>query len=114
MDAGPASVGESLRVVRLSSETPSRPSSAAMARDTDGWVMPNSRAAREKLPVSAVRTNIANWLKRSFMLLVYISYANSANSSRLLHELSVLATPRHSALVDRGKGETHARDQKPG
>ena len=65
--ASPASVAETCRVVRTRSLTPKRRSSAAMARETEGWERPNSRAAFEKLPLSTVRTNKASCCSRSFI-----------------------------------------------
>jgi hypothetical protein len=59
-NTAPASVGVTRLVVRRSSLTPSRPSRLATIRDTEGCETPNSRATREKLPVSAARTNTDN------------------------------------------------------
>ena len=51
------------RVVLVMSLTPNRFSSAATAREAEGWVRPSSRAAFEKLPVSMVRTKSAQLLE---------------------------------------------------
>jgi hypothetical protein len=66
-NSAPASVTVMRRVVRSSSLTPSRASSSPMMRDTEGCDRPSSRAAFEKLPLSAARTNTANSCSRSLI-----------------------------------------------
>jgi hypothetical protein len=56
------------RVLRLSSRTFSRVSIAATCFVTVGWVVANSLAAFEKLPVSTTRTNISIACKRSMVI----------------------------------------------
>ena len=51
------------RVVRSSSVTPSRASSSPMMRETEGCDSASSRAAREKLPLSAARTKTCQFLQ---------------------------------------------------
>ena len=53
-----------------------------MARDTEGWDRPNSRAALEKLPLSTARTNNASCCSRSFMRQLNISYRPPRNTLR--------------------------------
>jgi hypothetical protein len=55
--SSPASVAATLRVVRDSSRTPSRCSSAFMAWLSADWDMPSLTAARVKLPSSATTVN---------------------------------------------------------
>jgi hypothetical protein len=66
-NSAPASVTVMRRVVRNSSVTPSRASSSPTMRETDGCDRPSSRAAREKLPLSAARTKTASSCKRSLI-----------------------------------------------
>jgi hypothetical protein len=69
---------------------PSRSSSAATAREAEGWVRPNSRAALEKLPVSTVRTKRASCWSRSFIRMPHLSYTNhSADGHVCMTYLSV-------------------------
>jgi hypothetical protein len=71
--AGPRRRPWRIFVVLVMSLTPNRASSAATAREADGCVRPNSRAALEKLPVSTVRTKRASCWSRSFIRLPHSS-----------------------------------------
>jgi hypothetical protein len=71
MKTVPASVGMTRRVVRSSSLVPTHASSRSTVRETDGCEMPNSRATREKLPVSAARTNTDNSWSLSLIRQMY-------------------------------------------
>src|SRR5271156_850601 len=75
-NSAPASVTVIWRVVRSSSLTPSLASSSPMMRETDGCDRPSSRAAREKLPLSAARTKTANSCSRSLICIsnIYCPY----------------------------------------
>ena len=66
-NSAPASVTVMRRVVRSSSVTPSRASSSPMMRETEGCDSPSSRAAREKLPLSAARAKTVSSCSRSFI-----------------------------------------------
>src|SRR3984957_2734061 len=87
-NASPASVAETCRVVRMRSLTSRRRSSAAIERETEGWEMPNSRAALEKLPLSTVRTNKASCCRRSFIQKMNILYLPRRNTCRHAHCLA--------------------------
>ena len=76
----PASVGVTRRVVRSSSLTPSRASRLATMRETDGCETPNSRATREKLPVSADRMKAESSRRRSLIRYLYKSYSDSPST----------------------------------
>src|ERR1700760_3711562 len=66
-NSAPASVTVMRRVVRSSRVTPSRASSSPMMRDTEGCDSDSSRAACEKLPLSAARTKTWNSCPRSLI-----------------------------------------------
>src|SRR5216683_4438028 len=81
-NSAPASVTVMRRVVRNSSLTPSRASSSPMMRETEGCDSDSSRAAREKLPLSAARTKTCNSCSRSLICISnkccpYLPYTHS-------------------------------------
>ena len=67
---------------------------AATAREAEGWVRPNSRAALEKLPVSTVRTNRASCWSRSVIRITHLSYTNRPAGGQFSNDLTPSCSSR--------------------